>query len=106
MRSVRAKLIRDKIPEIAAAKGQEMVVYPSTPRARGAWLLRKLREEADEVFNCHPNDLEEELADLLTVMHAIADHYEIGWLNVVDKLHEKRAERGGFDKFLIWYSND
>lgn len=97
------KLVRDKIPEIAAAKGQYMRTRVAHPMERLAFLEGKLYEETLEVLETDTyEEALEEVADVLTVLQALVDHYGFYWSQVVDQANKKTEERGSFKKFLIW----
>ncbi|MCX5176757.1 nucleoside triphosphate pyrophosphohydrolase [Streptomyces virginiae] len=101
------KLIRDRIPEIAAARGQQLTVHTAGTNEMVALLLDKLDEEALEVSEAASNDeLLNELADVLEVLHAITRLN--GW--TLDDLEQarlkKHTERGGFDRQLVLTTPD
>lgn len=95
------KLVRDRIPEIMRHEGKPFVggrlnlTEPAEHAEYVRSLRRKLIEEAVEAFHSTtPDDLAEELADLLEVIDAlIAVHPEMPVQQI--KRH-KLHERGGF----------
>ncbi|KOU50544.1 hypothetical protein ADK55_18550 [Streptomyces sp. WM4235] len=96
------KLIRDRIPEIAAARGQQLQVHTAGTNEMVSLLLDKLDEEALEVSEAASNEeLLGELADVLEVVHALTRLN--GW--TLDDLEaartRKHQERGGFDGQLV-----
>ncbi|MCX4543818.1 nucleoside triphosphate pyrophosphohydrolase [Streptomyces sp. NBC_01565] len=96
------KLIRDLIPEIAAANGQQLRIHTAGTNEMTGLLLKKLGEETHEVSDAASDeDFLEELADVLEVLHAITRFN--GW--TLDDLEaarlRKRLERGGFDRQLV-----
>ncbi|MFI5831028.1 nucleoside triphosphate pyrophosphohydrolase [Streptomyces sp. NPDC051578] len=96
------KLIRDRIPEIAAARGHDLAVHTASPTEAAELLLEKLHEEADEVAAAdEPRELLDELADVLEVVHALAAM--TGWTpeDIEAARLRKYAERGGFDRRLV-----
>ncbi|MFJ8208152.1 hypothetical protein [Streptomyces sp. NPDC096033] len=96
------KLIRDRIPEIAAARGDQLAIHTVTPAEAAELLVEKLAEEAAEVASADgPGELLEELADVLEVVHALGDM--CGWTpaDIEAARVRKRAERGGFDWRLV-----
>jgi len=95
--SVKMKLIRDKIPEIAKAKGEVMKVHLASDEEFARLLIAKLVEEAAE-FRLKPSV--EELADVLEVVRALS--LQFGGMSEVEKAREKKAdERGVFSKKII-----
>lgn len=96
------KLIRDRIPEIAAARGQQLQVHTAGTNEMVSLLLDKLDEEALEVSEAASDEeLLDELADVLEVVHALTRLN--GW--TLDDLEaariRKHRERGGFDRQLV-----
>ena len=87
------KLVRDKIPELIKNSGQTPIIRILEQEAYGSCLEAKLDEEVAEF---HAGQNAEELADILEVVYALAEH--IGCSK--DQLHrvydEKHARRGGF----------
>lgn len=91
------KLIRDKIPEIAKAKGEVMKLHVASEDEYSRLLVAKLIEEAHE-YRLKPSA--EELADILEVARALS--VQFGGIDVVEKIREKKAsERGGFSKKIV-----
>lgn len=92
------KLIRDKIPDIIAAKGEKL----ETHVADGKEFLEKAKEKInEEVLEFLESDQVEELADLLEITYAVAE--ALG--TTEDELNrirqEKLTKRGGFSKKII-----
>jgi predicted house-cleaning noncanonical NTP pyrophosphatase (MazG superfamily) len=101
------KLIRDRIPEIAAARGQLLQVHRAPSSEMAMRLLEKLHEEALDVCAAgYTEGLLDELADVLEVVHAITRYS--GW--TLDDLEaarlRKRAARGGFDRRIVLTTAD
>jgi hypothetical protein len=59
------KLVRDRIPELAAATGQPGTSQQATEAEFALWLRAKLLEEAQEAATASPATLVEELGDSL-----------------------------------------
>ncbi len=95
------KLIRDKIPDIAAAKGEYMQCHTANPAEYRHHLLNKLLEEVHEFFD---SDEAEELADILEVIRAIAAERKLSMRALYLVRDKKRMRRGGFDGRVIWES--
>jgi predicted house-cleaning noncanonical NTP pyrophosphatase (MazG superfamily) len=97
------KLVRDKIPQIIRAKGQEPVVYTADTDEYNSRLRDKLREEVEE-YLASDND-REELADILEVLYALAVQTGTDQ-EQLEKLRAAKAEkRGGFADRIIWFYN-
>ena len=92
------KLIRDKIPQIIEATGG---VCRTEILEEGQYLSRLEEKLSEDVGEYLESGEEEELADLLEVMEALAK--ERGWLweDVLALQREKRERRGGFEKRLL-----
>lgn len=94
------KLIRDKIPELAAARGEVLDVRVADEGEMYDLLVDKLVEEAAELRAARTDaEKDDELADVVEVVLALArargrrDVYTLG-------MH-KYGERGGFRKRLV-----
>jgi predicted house-cleaning noncanonical NTP pyrophosphatase (MazG superfamily) len=97
------KLVRDRIPEIIRAEGLEPVIYKADAAEFGARLRDKLQEEVAE-FIASDND-PEELADILEVLYALAEHTGTS-RQQMEKLRATKADkRGGFAERIIWTGN-
>ena len=95
------KLIRDKIPEIIAKAGKEAVTEVIPEGEIKNALDRKLMEEVQEYLDSESEgEMQEELADILEVLHGIASFTGISWDGIEEKRLAKREERGGFEKRL------
>jgi len=93
------KLIRDRIPEIIRNRGDVPITYIADDDEYWQRLKDKLKEEAHEFWE---NSQEEELADILEVVHAICEFKNID-KEKLEMLRKKKAEeRGGFkDKIIL-----
>jgi len=93
------KLVRDRIPEIVAARGGVAKTRVCADDEEYlARLVAKLREEVDE-FDRDRNA--EELADILEVIKALCLRLGFDPLEVEALRAKKEAERGAFGKRLI-----
>src|SRR5687768_4382983 len=90
------KLIRDRIPEIIRANGEECVVEVMADDNYRHALRRKLIEEATEAANASSADLLTELADLREVIDALLAAEGIDRTSIDAEQQRRRAERGGF----------
>nr|WP_269199513.1 nucleoside triphosphate pyrophosphohydrolase [Lactobacillus gasseri] len=72
------------------------------PDEREDALKNKIVEEANEV-KAAPDDqnLLEELADVYTVLEAFLDFKNISKEDLLKQVEAKKAEKGGFTKFLL-----
>ena len=97
MKKVFNKLVRDKIPEIIEENDEYSLTRTLNDKEYEKALYDKLLEEANEVINANKKEeTEEELADLLEVVRAIADFKNID-VSDVEKLRiSKKKKRGGF----------
>ena len=101
------KLVRDRIPEIIAARGGDARVRICADEDEYlARLVAKLREEVDE-FAAEASEPArrqagaEELADILEVIKALCLRLGFDPQEVEALRAEKEAERGAFEKRLI-----
>jgi diadenosine tetraphosphate (Ap4A) HIT family hydrolase/predicted house-cleaning noncanonical NTP pyrophosphatase (MazG superfamily) len=91
------KLIRDKLPEILRTNG--IVVHERVLDDKEYFLKlkEKLLEEAEEVKQTESTEhLEEELADVLEVVNALAAAGGLTMHQIEKKQAEKRQQKGGF----------
>ena len=87
------KLVRDKIPEIIEASGQECR-YRTLSKEDFIYALEvKLDEEIAEYRNDHSL---EELADIMEVLHALLQARGYSFKDLVYACQKKCDERGGF----------
>jgi predicted house-cleaning noncanonical NTP pyrophosphatase (MazG superfamily) len=92
------KLVRDRIPEIIRASGEEPETRVADRAEYAGWLRAKLVEEAGEyIASGDPG----ELADVLEVVHALAATHGLTPAGLERRRAAKAAERGGFDERLI-----
>jgi len=92
------KLVRDKIPEIMKAKGENPIVHIASDEEYSKKLQDKLREEVAEFIG---SSEPEELADIIEVVYAICDLKKIDKKQLEDIRIKKAEERGGFSKRII-----
>lgn len=92
------KLVRDRIPEIIAKQGKK---YSSSILSEKDYLKElkiKLQEEVDEFLE---SENDEELADILEVIFALAGAKGTSEESLLQIRLKKRQERGGFDRRLF-----
>ena len=92
------KLVRDKIPEIIEQKGGTYKIRLAGGEEYWSKLKVKLTEEVAEFLE---SENHEEIADILEVLQAAADHKGIEWHAVLATQKKKADERGGFKKRII-----
>jgi len=93
------KLVRDKIPQIIKDKGVIPVIHIADDFEYWERLKAKLQEEVDEVLE--DANVDEELADVLEVIHAILDFKGIKFEELEQIRLKKKDERGGFKNKII-----
>ncbi|WP_407661622.1 hypothetical protein [Haladaptatus caseinilyticus] len=92
------KLVRDRIPTIIEANGED----PTTHVADDAEYPRRLREKLnEEVAEFHESADPQELADILEVVYALADHAGFSPDELERLRSEKADERGGFEDGIV-----
>ena len=91
------KLVRDNIPDIIRKSGREPAVRTASSEEYLKKLESKLEEEIREFIE---NPSEEEMADILEVLTALANAHGLSWEAIEEKKKIKREERGGFEKRL------
>lgn len=85
------KLVRDRIPEIIKKGGGTPVTHRAKRKEYFEKLKQKLQEEVREFLE---KNSEEELADILEVVYAIADFKKLG-RQKLEFLREKKAKKKG-----------
>lgn len=90
-------LVRDKMPERIENLGGRIAIYNLQRKDYGQHLKLKLKEETEEILEAPTlKDLEEENADVLEVLHALAESEGLQWEDIEKKRIQKQNERGGF----------
>lgn len=96
------RLVRDKIPERMQSLGAKDKNHCLNPNEYTSQLKLKLLEEAKEVVESQTREeLQEEIADVLEVLHSLAKNQGIQFEDIEKKRIEKREDRGGFDKGIF-----
>ena len=102
---MREKLIRDRVPVLAQARGQTLAVRTALDQEWDRLLGLKLVEETHEVIDALANGkrgvLVDELADLQTVLEEVARRKGIALEEIEQRIEQKRSERGGFESGLV-----
>jgi predicted house-cleaning noncanonical NTP pyrophosphatase (MazG superfamily) len=96
------KLVRDKITEIMESKGSKLYAYKLNDQDFLKQLKLKLIEEASEVNRAQTEqEILEELADVLEIIHTLAKFHNIS-LNDLEKAQEdKRTQKGGYQERIF-----
>ena len=101
------KLVRDKIPEVTAAKGIRCHVTRLEKPAHMVALLKKLHEEADEAIAAQgQSGWLSELADLQEVLDALVKMSGHTTEDLLTLQTKKRETRGGFELGLYLIYSD
>jgi predicted house-cleaning noncanonical NTP pyrophosphatase (MazG superfamily) len=91
------KLVRDKIPKIIERDGKKPKTRVLSRDEYELELKKKLIEEATEVSQTTtPDDLANEIADLMEVIDALLNLGQVSISTVLSKQAIKRDERGSF----------
>jgi predicted house-cleaning noncanonical NTP pyrophosphatase (MazG superfamily) len=97
------KLVRDRIPELAAATGHPGSFQQAATKAEFAlWLRAKLLEEAQEATTAAPAGLVEELGDVLQVLYALAELAGCAAADVECARVRKARTHGAYTRRLLW----
>lgn len=92
------KLVRDLIPEIIAAKGQEAKTHIAEREEYEQKLREKLQEEVLEFME---SGTPEELADILEVVYALGAVAGVDMAQLENIRKKKADERGGFTRRVV-----
>lgn len=96
------KLVRDKVPESIEQKGEVVTHLKISGEQLIKALKSKLLEEALEVMDTQStSDTQEELADVLEVIHAISKHLNISMKSIEETRKQKKLKRGGFEQGVV-----
>ncbi|TWD82019.1 putative house-cleaning noncanonical NTP pyrophosphatase (MazG superfamily) [Kribbella amoyensis] len=96
------KLVRDRIPEIVRAHGEEPNTYQAGPDEYRRRLRAKLTEEVGEFLEAGQEQAIEELADVLEVVYALAADLGVDRVRLEQVREEKAEQRGGFTERIVW----
>jgi predicted house-cleaning noncanonical NTP pyrophosphatase (MazG superfamily) len=95
------KLVRDRIPELIEATGRSATTRTLAPHEMPAALFTKLAEESAELAAAPAGTQLEELADVLTVLQALAAVLGVSWSDVLRAAEIKASARGSFARRLL-----
>jgi predicted house-cleaning noncanonical NTP pyrophosphatase (MazG superfamily) len=98
------KLVRDRIPELAAGNGQPGAFHQADPDEYGRLLRDKLLEEAAEAVGAPgPAELLDELGDVLQVLYALASQAGYSPAEIECARARKARTRGSFTRRVVWH---
>jgi predicted house-cleaning noncanonical NTP pyrophosphatase (MazG superfamily) len=97
------KLVRDRIPELAAATGQPGNFQQATEAEFALWLRAKLLEEAQEAVTAAPAGLVEELGDVLQVLYALAELAGCAAAEIECARARKARTHGSYTRRILWH---
>ena len=93
------KLVRDKMPEILMGKGITVFAHKIDKEQYVSLLKDKLLEEAAELFESTTiEEIKEEIADLLEVIHAFSKLHDISLEEIEQMRVLRKEEKGGFEE--------
>jgi len=96
------KLVRDRIPELAAANGHPGTYHQADPAEYARRLRDKLLEEAYEAATASPASLAEELGDVLQVLYALAADAGLTAAEIECARARKARTHGTYTRRIIW----
>lgn len=96
------KLVRDNIPEIIKSTNKVAKTRTLTDQEYRGELLKKLKEECNEVIESRNTDETlEEIADVYEVLSSILKLENKNINDVIEIARKKRIDRGGFEKRIF-----
>lgn len=106
------KLVRNNVPAMIREGGDEPIIRVAKHNEAPDYLMQKMNEEADEwrrATQRWPGSKElalAELADMLEVLRAMAEHSGFPMHEVVAARRTKAAISGNFSELIIWEGNE
>lgn len=102
MKKIHNKLVRDNIPDIINGAGKKCKIKKLNNLEYTIELKKKLCEEANEVFEANSkNEIIQELADVLEIVDALKDIYDLTDLDI-QYIKEQKANKNGRFKEKIY----
>lgn len=95
------KLVRDRIPELLKQQGKTCETVVLSDREYNEKLKEKLKEEVEEFIKAKPDKLASEIADVLEVLYALAEHKGISEAELDFTRQMKKKQRGSFSRKLL-----
>jgi predicted house-cleaning noncanonical NTP pyrophosphatase (MazG superfamily) len=101
-RTVYGKIVRDRIPDVIARRGETAKAYRAARDELEPLLKVKVLEEAFELFAERGQEgTTEELTDLLDVILGLADLMDLSLEGLLQRAAGKKSERGEFGEGLV-----
>ena len=97
------KLVRDRIPELAATTGQLGSFHQVTEAEFALCLRAKLLEEAQEAATASQAGLAEELGDVLQALYALADLAGLEPAAIECARARKARTHGTYTRRILWH---
>jgi predicted house-cleaning noncanonical NTP pyrophosphatase (MazG superfamily) len=97
------KLVRDRIPELAATNGHLGTWHQATEAEFARCLRAKLLEEAREAATASPATLVEELGDVLQVLYALAAEAGYAAADIECARTRKARTHGTYTRRILWH---
>jgi predicted house-cleaning noncanonical NTP pyrophosphatase (MazG superfamily) len=97
------KLVRNRIPELAAATGHPGNFHQATEAEFARSLRAKLLEEAQEAATANRAGLAEELGDVLQVLYALAAEAGLAAAEVECARARKARTHGTYTRRILWH---
>lgn len=96
------KLVRDDIPDIIKANGEEPIYRVLDEKEYWEYLLLKDTEELEEVRSASSiSERKKELADKLELIRAMAEYNGFTLEDILEEAERKKEKNGGFKKRLL-----
>ncbi|MFA6463987.1 MAG: nucleoside triphosphate pyrophosphohydrolase [Candidatus Paceibacterota bacterium] len=97
------KLVRDNIPDIILANGENPVVEILEKEDLKRELIKKLLEESKEIEKAQENkeELVKEISDVQEVLSAIIENFDLDPIEIAKIKAERKIKRGGFAKGIF-----
>jgi predicted house-cleaning noncanonical NTP pyrophosphatase (MazG superfamily) len=98
------KLVRDRIPELAATNGHPGSFQQATEAEFASSVRAKLLEEAREAATASTATLLEELGDVLQVLYALAAEAGYAAAEIECARARKARTHGTYTRRVVWHS--
>lgn len=98
MEKIFNKLVRDNIPNIIESNNEESEIRILNEKEYKIELLKKLKEEYNEVLDSNSDNFLEELADMLEVIDALSKTQGKTLDDILKVKEAKKQSKGSFDK--------
>lgn len=102
MEKIYDKLVRDNIPDIIKADGEEPITRILNDEEYWDYLLKKDSEELEEVKKASTREeRKKELGDKLELIIAMAEYDGYTLQDIIEEASRKREKNGGFTKRIL-----